>query len=329
MSRNRMLLWPALLALLWLGACRSYPTIQIQYRRPPEADIPDEIRKVGLVFEKSAGGQISEPGVLEHLRTRYEQALIKNGWYRLVDRSQLKALMAEMKLSFSEWAESDSREFKLELVDALIIGRVTKAMAMEGRAPLTILIKEKRTRPGPMRRKRVGTDKDGKPVYKNVRGPDEVYYVNVPKRVRRGRYVYCEFALTIKLVDARRAVTYASWIHRDIYDSRKAVVWEGNQYALPETQLPSPSRQLESMMIASIDPFMRKIAPYEVSKSVILIPGDPWSDKGIELARSGMVEEALQQFDLAVQNTVPNDEPLYNKGVMLEALGDYRQAYAV
>lgn len=315
-----------LLNLVALAAC-AHPRITIRYARPPEKEIPAEIKRVGVVIEKADDALFSEPGVVPSLTAKFEQALINNGTYQMVDRSSLAALQKEMKLSFTSWADRPNREFKVQIADALLLGTITKALATEGVGPITVLVKERRVRPGAWRNVKVGNDAQGKPIYRRERGPDEVYYETVPTTLTHGRFVVVEFGVTLKFIDAQKSQAYAVWDYRNAWDSRTAVMWQGQHFALPPNELPNPSIKIEELLVDAVEPFMRQIAPYMVEKSVILIGGSPASKQGIQFATNGMIDEAIQQFDIAATQEAPNDGPLYNKGVMLEAMGRYPEAF--
>jgi tetratricopeptide (TPR) repeat protein len=247
-----------------------------------------------------------EAGMAERIQGMVENELIQNASYTVVTRDQIKTLLSEQQIAQLDSAASDQKELKIEGVDGLIVGTITKAVSEEAHGPLKTLV---------LQTHRVG------PIAK--RG-----YVLADTH---GRYVTVDLAASFRFIDAKSGRIYASANYSQSYDSRTAEIWRGREdirYATPPEKLPPHSAKLEELVTAGAMEFLKQICYYQVvRKGVQLISRGDYSEKGYKFAVRNMIEEALAQFELAIQNEQPNDHALYDKGVMLEILGRYEEAY--
>jgi len=288
-----------------LSSCGS-PEIQIAYTRPPERKIPDAIKVLGIAPIEIPEGAAVEPGAGERIEGLIEDALGQNGKYRLINRSQLKQLMAERQIKVADFAVGGQKDLQLKEVQALIVGTVSKASCEEGIGPIKVMMVTVVRVPGtPIAKRRL-----------------------VPTDIPDGRYITAEMSITIKLIDTSTGETYASKNFSESYDSRNAEDYRGVRYATPNEKLPAKGQKFDELLGACVQRFLNQICPFSVTRSVRLISRGDFSEKGIKMATRNLIEDAVAQFDLAVQNEQPNDHALYDKGVMLEILGRYDEAYA-
>jgi tetratricopeptide (TPR) repeat protein len=297
----------ATLAVCALALCScGTPEIKITYTRPPERKIPDSIKVLGIAPIEVPEGAAVEPGSGERIEGLIEDAIGQNGKYRLINRSQLKALMAERQIKVADFAEGGQKDLQLKEVQALIIGSVSKAIVEEGYGPLKAMVITVQHVPGtPFARRR--------PVI-----------MEVPN----GRYLTAEMSITIKMIDTTTGETYASKNFSESYDSRNAEEFKGQRLATPSEKLPAKGQMFEDLLGSCIQRFLNQICPFTVTRTVRLISRGDFSEKGIKMATRNLIEDAVAQFDLAIQNEQPNDHALYDKGVMLEILGRFDEAYA-
>lgn len=308
---NTRLSWATagMLACLCLAACGN-PQIEIRYNRPPEMTIPDHVKKVGVV-PFTLGSHVSESDIGDRVQRKLESALVKGGYYMVVTRSQLETLLKEQKLSFANFAEGGSKDLELKVVDALIIGSVSRAVSAEGKDTLRTLTYKRRGIPIPF--------------FGRIAGRS----VPVVEEIKRGRYIVADVAMTFQMIDySQGGVLVASHEYTRSFDSRTAREGtDGKHYALLPEELPtSHMAKMDELIEAGANEFLRMIMPFEVVRNVELIARGPYSEKGIKMAERGLVDEALEQFDLALRDEDPQDAAYYDKGVMLEVKGRYREA---
>ncbi|MCU0723864.1 MAG: tetratricopeptide repeat protein [Planctomycetes bacterium] len=289
-------------ALAFLCSACASTTINIKYRRPPTKKIPDHIKSIGVLPMTVAENAQVEGGIGERIQGKIETALINNATYAVITRDQLKTLLAERSLQESDFA-AEGKELKVEGVDALIVGTISKAVSNDAVGPITTLVTIIR-KVGPINR------------------------ASVALQSIHGRYVTVELSANVKMIDAKSGRIIAIGDFSQSYDSRNAENWKGKQYATPPEKLPSHGAKLEELVQAGAMEFLKQICYTEITRpDVRLITRGDYSERGYKMAVRGLIEDAVAQFDLAIQNEQPNDHALYDKGVMLEILGRYEEAY--
>jgi len=322
----------ALVAMFLLPACRGYPTVRIKYHRPPEQEIPDHVKRVATIVELEPHAYVNEMGINDRIQNKIENALLQSKYYEVVNRSRLDLLLAEQKLSRSDLVNAGQDiKIQLRIADAFLLGKVTKAFYEAKRGPIQVVVQERRVEKRPPKSVVSHHDPQGNPVYRKQPQPDRVYNVDVLRMLRRGTFWVAGFAISFRMIDAKSGAIYASWDFNFDYDSRTAHQFQGRAVAIhPDNLIMSRLPQtIEVPVNTAVRNFLKQVAPYMVEKSVILIPRSEFSKQGITFATNGMINEAIEQFDRAAQAEVPNDGALYNKGVMLEAMGRYQEAFAL
>jgi hypothetical protein len=322
----------ALAALFLLPACRGYPTVRIKYDRPPLQKIPDKVKRVATIVELDPHAYVNEMGIHERIQNKIENALLQSQYYQIVNRTRLDVVLAEQKLSRSELVNAgDEIQVKFQIADAFILGKVTKAFYESKRGPIQVVVRERRMVKQPPKRVISHHDDKGNPVYVSQKQPDRAVWEDVVRTMRRGTYWVAGFAISFRMIDAKSGGIYASWEFNRDYDTRTARTFHGRAVAIhPDELVPARlSQTLDGFVNIAVQEFLKQVAPYKVEENVILIPRSEFSQKGIQFATNGMIAEAIGQFDQAARVEVPNDGALYNKGVMLEAMGQYQEAYAL
>ena len=302
MSARLPLAMLVLAAAATLPAC-STPMMRVAYRRPPTQKVPENIKSVGVVSFKVAENADAEGGVGDRVQSKIEGALIKNASYTVITRDQLSTLLQERQLSASDFAAGGQKDLKIEGVDALIVGTVTKAVVRDEVGPVRTLVMDVIA---------VG------PVHKRTQ----------VLRDTMARYVMVDLAVSVKMIDAKNGRILAFGDFARTYDSRSAETWRGGQtYATPPEKLTSGGAKLEELITAGADEFLSQICYHQVEREVRLISRGQDSERGVKFAVRGLIEEALASFEAAMRSEQPNDHALYDKGVMLEILGRYEEAF--
>ncbi|MHC4780277.1 MAG: hypothetical protein ACYTFG_17040 [Planctomycetota bacterium] len=289
-----------------LTAC-STPAIQVTYDRPPSNEIPETLKKVG-VLPITEGKQIHEEGIGTRIRRKIEAAIVKKKYYRVITRTKLDSFMSERKLSHADFAKKGGAETKIDIVDGIIRGSITRAQATEKRAYQQTLTWVTQGPPIP------GLGRVGR------------QYPKIKKK--RGRYIVAHVAMSFELVNNNGAEIIASHEFSTTYDSRTAREYKGKRYAVPEVELPgSDVAMLEELIEKGVMEFLAMIQPSEITRMVELIERGHYTEQGVKFAKRNLVKEALEQFNLALKNEDPADAAYYDKGVMHELMGQYREAY--
>ncbi len=307
MNARIPLLLAAAASVSFLAACAN-TEIEIHYKRPPEMDIPDHVKRLGVVpFD--VGNQVSDKSLGDAVQGKIETALVKSAYYQVITRSQLEVLLKEQKLNFASFAEGSSKDLKIKKVDGMIIGSISQANSAESRGRLETLTMVTQGPPIP------GFGRVGREVPKF-------------KKVKRGRYITCNVAMSFQLIDyTGGGILIASESYNRSYNSSRAKVYKGKKYAVPPEELPATHQEkLEELIMEGVENFLRMITPHEVTRKVELVVRDQYTERGVKFAERNLVKEALEQFDLAIQHEQPNDAAFYDKGVMLEVLGRYEEA---
>ncbi|MHC5036947.1 MAG: hypothetical protein ACYTHM_06515 [Planctomycetota bacterium] len=308
-TRNGFVLLLTGFALL-LPACSS-TEIPVSYTRPPKESIPPDVKKVG-VMPFTVGKQVKNKGIGDRLQRQVESALLKaKDCYIVITRSALEDMVKEHKLSMSGIAKGEVKELEVPIVDAMIIGAIDQAWSKEGRDRIQTL---EWVKSGP---------------HIPLAGRLGLREVPKIKTLSRGRYMAVELTISFQMINYKKGgEVIASHVQSASYDSRRALKHKDRWYALPPEKLPQTHRaKLEEMIEEEIKAFLAMIAPTKVTKMVVLLDRGPYNTQGVAYAENGFIKDALEQFNLAIKNDRPNDAGFYNRGVMLELMGDYTGAF--
>jgi curli biogenesis system outer membrane secretion channel CsgG len=293
-----------------LCACSS-PEIEITYTRPPSSEVPDYVKKVGVIPFKE-GKSVSEKGIGNRVQKKIESALVKSRFFKIVTRSQLENMLKEQKLSFASFAEGGGKDLQIQIVDAMIIGSVNRAQSAEKRGSFRALVPITR---GALSR-----------IF-GAMGKERYTF----KDFKRGRYIIAEVAMSFELIDYKGGgVVLASHEYTRSYDSRTEERFRGKRYGTAPEELPvSHVRKLEDLIEVGAKEFLAMIAPSTIKQSVTLLDPTYHTQQGVKFAKRSLVDEAVEQFNLAIQNDDPETKhaAFYDLGVMLEIQGKYQDAF--
>jgi len=239
----------------------------------------------------------------EAFASSFISQLAPSRYYRLMERSRMDSIMAEKRLSQTEYAHPDNiKELGSILnVDYIITGEIN-AYSVEDEDTFE---QEESTR-------LIGYyyDRRGrrKPRY-------ETYFIDVPVKIRRAT-VSASFRMVT--VDTSKIIAGES---KTMSTRKKGCGSEGI------ASLPS-GEELLSMLTENITAyFTNLIAPHPVSDVRTLLKGKTKSCKqGYELAQSGLWEESAAAWNQALLERPEDPAPYNNLGVAAEVRGDYQTA---
>jgi curli biogenesis system outer membrane secretion channel CsgG len=236
--------------------------------------------------------------------TKIEERLNKQKYYRLVDRASLDKLLAERQLKFSDFAMGGGKDLKLRDVDAIISGNVTRFQFDRKRGKIRVVRKKKQ-------------------YVRYVGFMEKTVIDTIP-----GDYIEADLAVTFRMVDTNTGDVIAVKSGSAGFQSRGHRSHGTERVDIPTSELPDRGAVLDTLLNMVVDGFVKLIAPHTIYKDVKLLATSPEAERGIKLAQNGIMDKALVAFQQAAQVEVPPDAALYNQGVILEAMGQLRQAEA-
>jgi hypothetical protein len=287
----------ALLAVT-MGMFSGCSRVEINVSRlaPPKYDLAPGKRLAVLPFEgtyerRDAGITMSN-ALLSHLAPI--------GFYRLVERAQVKRIMDEQTFSSTDFVDPSTAIKVGNLLGAeyLIVGTVT-----------SYSIEDSRTTEYQQQTQFTGRyDYNGNPIYTSITVP-------VPVLIRRA-VVGADF----RLLDANDGSIIASSNESEPY---QATAKGANNIGM----VPPAEQILRDLTGIVSGRFFSKISAHQVVEPRVLFKGKTRECKdGVELAKNGLWPEAANKWE-AAQLLRPDDfAPFHNMGVEAEVRGDYREA---
>jgi tetratricopeptide (TPR) repeat protein len=286
------------LAVLVLLASACTPTQLIKMRTliPPEIDIPAHIKNVAVLeFTGPRGGKT--------VAVKLEQELLNNGFYKVIERSQIAAIIAEKNFQETDLTENDDfmAQMKIMNVQALITGSVETFNARTDKGV------DERKEQRYVTSHRVGTDKKGRPIMRPIY---RTVTIKEPWTRREGNV-----NATFRMVDVGTGQLISSVSVAGAVSTGKV---KGN------APLPTESQVKERAALGAVIKFIRKVSVWTEVRKIPLKRGAGCAN-GNNFAANELYPEAEQAFRGAA--AIPgNYAAHYNLGLVLEAQGRFAEA---
>ena len=291
-------LWVGFIAALaFTGACTPTQFITIKTVVPPEMDIPSNIQNVAVL---EFGGHQEGSRVVSG---KLEQELLNNQHYKLIERSEIAAVISEKNFQQTDLVETNPaflEAMKIKSVQAIITGSVATFSAVTERGF------DERPQQFLKERRRVGTDKRGNPIMEPVY---ETRIIREPWIQRSGNA-----NATFKMVDAGTGQIISSVSKGGAYTTGKV---KGD---VVETD----SQVLEKAALDAVIKFIKDISPWTEVRRLALKRG-PNCAVGNNFAVNGLYDKAEAEF-AAAAGVPGNFAAFYNLGLVLEAEGRFAEA---
>ncbi len=300
MVRKGLVLGVLFGVVLLASACSATQFITVKTTVPPQRDIPLHIKNVAVLeFTGHEGGR-------EVVARKLEQELMNNQHYKLIERSEIAAVINEKQFQQTDLVETNPEfleAMKIKSVQAIINGSVANFNVTEnrGRDPhIERRFKEFRV---------VGYNKKGRPIREAVYENITVY---VPW-IRRDGNVNATF----KMVDMGTGQILASVSKGGASSTGKV---KGDAPLATESQL------LERAALDAVVKFIQAVSVWTKVENIALKKAKGCKN-GNTFAASGLYDKAEAEFRAAAQ-IKGNYGALYNLGLVLEAQGRYTEAEA-
>jgi len=267
--------------------------------KPAEIDVKG-IKKIGIIDFQ---GPNNSGDLAASLLTT---ELLNSRFFQIFERSKIGMILEEHKLAMSGVVDANSARQVGQLlgVDGLIFGEVV-SFKVEPDQVGTEKVEKK-----------VGTGKyrivtrNKKKVREEIK---KTVLVDQHYRIRRGTV-----AVTFRVVNIETGELIASKAKSKSYDSGKLV--EGRGRLKPQDAI------LHDLMSDITKEFSRQIAPYTVLEKLALESGKGSIKVGVQYARNGLWDEAIDVFKSAVKEQPQNSNAHYNLGIAYQVVGDFDSA---
>ena len=293
---RKAVVFGALLALaLLVSACAPTKFITVRALVPPEIDVPQHIKNVAVLeFSGHTTGR-------EVVSTKLEQEILHNGFYKVIERAQVAAIINEKNFQQTDLTEDDQflNEMKILNVHALITGSVAK---FEAKTEKDVDIRQQRY----MRRAAV-FNKEGRMVR-----PAEYAWreIREPWIMKQG-----SVSAAFKMVDVGTGQILASEAPPGGFSTNKI---KGN------APVPTDSEVLERATLNAVKEFIKKVSVWTEVRRLPL-KNAKGCGNGNTFAANGLFDKAEAEFRVAA-NIPGNFGALYNLGLALEAQGRFEEA---
>ncbi len=280
--------------VLLASACTPTQFVIIRTTIPPELDIPLYIKNVAVLeFEGHPGGSKVVSGKLE-------QELLNNQYYKVIERSEVAAIINEKNFQQTDLVENDEflQAMKIKNVQGMITGSVATFYPKTERG-----VDERQVRY--LKRAAVYNNKG-----KQLRAAEFAYRTEREKWIMKQGNVNATF----KMVGMNGRII--------------ASVSRGGAFSTPKIKgnapVPTDSQVLDLAALDAVKKFIKKISVWTEVSKLKLMKGKNCS-VGNNFAAKGLYQDAEQQFRAATG--IPNNyAAFYNLGLVLEAQRRYADA---
>ncbi len=283
---------------VWLGCASNKATLKVM--SPAEVNIQGIRRLAVLDFR---GPEHSGQAVASKLITK----LWESNFYTLVERSELQQILDEHALSVNGMVDVTTavEAGKLLGVDAIVLGEVIQYQVEDTREFRKV---KKKVWTGEYER-----DAEGNIIYEKTLFGGKVKKKKYKEVLVTEEVVTRDGTVTIgwRLVDVRTGEIRAAKQVSHSYH-RSAVTGEA--------KLPARGEVLNQLLDECVDDIVKMLVPHEVQVTVQFETGTEAVNRGIELAKSGLWDKAVAQWQTAVQANPGDPSGWYNLGIGYEAL---------
>ena len=279
------------LLLLFIGCGGGY--VNVKMVEPAEYFLPG-VKTLAVSNFTSVRSYFSNPK--EEFADALNQAIVENGFYKVIERSQLKKILQEQQLTFSGLVEEDASRKLGSLLgaDAIITGNISDYSFKDG-----------------------GEWKKEKRYNKEKK---KHYYV---KRFNAFRNARAE--VNIKVIDVKTGQIMLSKTFTK--KANKNVKKASRMDAIKA--LPSGKELLSGIKNNIVRTFVNKIAPHKVYRRERILSGkDERFKSTVKFAQGGLWDNAIPIWKDIAENGIMKDKKAayYNLAIAYQARGDYDTA---
>ncbi len=293
-----LLLGSLLVSLLLPGCASKKATLKVMV--PAEVDVRG-VKRIAVVDFR--GPENSGQAVASLLISR----LWESGFYTLVERSELQRILEEHAMGMSGVVDVNSavEAGKLLGVDAIIFGEVTQYNVEDTKEHRKV-------------KKRVWTGEYERDAKGNIIYEKTLFGGKVKKKKYKEVFVTEEVltrsatvAVAFRMVDVRTGQIRAS--RQAMHSFNKSVV-------SGKGKLPPKGEVLNLLLRQCVDDIARMLVPHEKLVTVKFEGGTKGLNQGIELAKNGLWDKALEVWLAEVRRNPGDPRGWYNLGIAYEAL---------
>jgi tetratricopeptide (TPR) repeat protein len=293
LPRWTLLLCLAILTLPLIG-CKDKRTIAIRYERPAQYQIPQSVHKVAIVEFGATGRTEKKWGELaaDDLASAMDALNQRYRRYVLIDRKRVAALMEERDFQMSVSSTDSAVRFgEVAQVDAMIYGTVSC-------------------------------------IHEDSHVRYEQYDYNLKRNVTRKRLRrIATVAVNFTMDDVHTHRTLCSFQTSWTYDSEEALSTWDKMSGGTDSKIPSASQIITRLIDKSIQQFVAKISPHQVTVKVQLDKGkSDYVEDGNEFAFAGEYRDAIAMYQQGLVEKPEDAWAYYNMGVCYEAMGELQKA---
>lgn len=269
--------------------------IQLQYDRPAQVEIPDNIKVVAVAPFTAAQGE--DRAWAEYVSDRIVAELSeqnrRHGRYTIVDRKRLKQRM-------------DERDLQIMINDTGSAGQVGKEIGVDAMVYGKVLVEKE--------------DQNATRTTVDWRGnPKTVHYTK--------RYVLASVSFNMDtMANGKTLVALAEKREFDSEKAKQGASKIASFMGFGGSNPPPMHETVSALVDESVEKFVAMITPHTVDVTVKLSGGDELVKTGNKLAKAGDYAEAAQFYDNAIAKDPADHGAIYNRGVMYEATGDLDKA---
>jgi len=293
-----------ILALFVLAACS--PKVYVDAMKPAKYNVSDLQRVAVLDFEGpgSSGKVIS---------SMFTDKLWKTQYFTLIERQEIEKVLNEHAFNMTG-AVDDSTivEFGRILgVDAIIVGHVNAYDSKDTRGKEKV---KERVFTGKYEK-----DEDGKFIYEK-----DIFGKKQKKKIYEEVMVNQEFLL-------REATVSVSYRMVEIENASIRASDQGKQsfrkkYTKDIDKIPPEQELLSSLSEQVVSQFIPGLTPHRVRLKKTLEKGNDAVNLGIEYAKNGLWDEAINTWGEEARRNPKNAQAHYNLGIAYEVKGDMANA---
>jgi curli biogenesis system outer membrane secretion channel CsgG len=281
--------------VLLASACAPTQFVKVRALVPPELKIPDHIRNVAVLEFVGAKGTNT-------VAVKLEQELLNNGFYKVIERAQVAAIINEKNFQQTDLVENDAflEQMKILSVQGLITGSVDM---FEPRSTSGTDMREESY----IMRYDTVYDRKGNPRNVPIYG----------KRLIPEPWQMVEGSVnaTFRMVDVGTGQIIASVSTDGSFTTGKV---KGGGV------LPTSSEAMDRASLDAVVKFIKKVSVWTEVRNIPLKRGQGCAD-GNNFAASNLFAQAEQEFRAAA--AMPgNFAAVYNLGLVLEAQGRFQEA---
>lgn len=296
-------------------ACSTVSQVPVRLLKPASVHMPG-VRKIAVADfqgEDRSGSQIA---------TTIQSYLMETQHFDILERDKLSRILDEQNLGMSGIVDENSAVEVGQLlgVDALIFGEVTQYEVPPDQRRIKKVKEKKHT--GRYETIEVTDKKTGEKKKKKQEIVEDVW-VDKEYYIRTGTV-----AINFRVVSVETGKLLAAYSDSKSYNSEDEPRSFFESLTDDQKSLKAQGEILTDLSDTICKKFVRMIAPYYVTESRQIEPGQGNIQVGNNYATSGLWPEAIEAWTQALKEQPQEPASFYNLGVAYEIEGDYEKAEA-